>query len=183
MTLIGIAGSRELPEAMKPLVRQAVEAIAAKGKGIATGCAKGTDAEAVAAAPVVTEKGLPFWVYAQFEEDGRWAWPGTNREAVQRAEGTGVNVVYAAGGHVTDLRQRLHNRTVQMVEAVAKSGEGAGLIAFFGQEVSPGTRLSVTEAIAHELPVVAFTTTDRPPRIEAEWKRCKWLGGCWVLAQ
>ncbi len=168
--LVGFAGSRSLGRQWRVLVARAVRSVGRGGRGLAVGCATGADAFVVSSA---LSAGLAprLRVFAAFGPDGEGAWRCSARSGVDVAAGRGASVAWWAGGRGA-LVPRLRARTLAMVIAVARSGEGRGLVCFFGPGESRGTLLSARSAAASGVPVVAFRCGGELPSLgRGEWSR------------
>ena len=172
LTLVSFAGSRSLQPKWYALIKKVVSAVAKAGRGVAVGCARGAD-ELVIRACFAEGRALRvphLRIFAAFGPQGKGAWKHSATKTVtwaarfpqaSSAAGNGRRIVvhwWAGGDEHTKLIPRLKGRTRAMVEAVAASGEGRGLIAFVagGPNKSPGTWGAIRLAHEHDLPVVVF---------------------------
>lgn len=118
MPTVGFYGSRNLVGAGVVQIGVAVGAFARAGRDIATGCAVGADAVALAAA-LSSAGPSRTHIYAAFDEFGRGAWRMSNVKAVLMAAAAGADVHWLAGGPLTySLVYRLAARSRKMVAGV-----------------------------------------------------------------
>lgn len=200
--LVGFCGSRVLPPATLSLVRSVVCALGAAGRGLAAGCCVGADAAVLSAA---LEIGAPLAVFCAFGPGGAGAGAASAVRTVARAARSGASVTWwAGGGPQVPLRGRLAQRSLALVQAVAASGAGCGLVAFvggppprpFGSGAWPacgsGSWSSVAAAVRVGVPVVVFPAGEWAappgPPLSGGWMAvCPALpslddGGRWVPA-
>ena len=162
MATVGFYGSRGLPASYAGAIADAVARFAAAGRTIATGCAVGADAYALAAALESAGPGRTV-VFAAFDASGAGSWAQSNVAAVQAAAARGATVYWLAGGPLTHrLVWRLANRSKAMVQSLSTLGydEHSGLVGWVTRAPpgSPGSWGTVREAIARRLRCVVFPT-------------------------
>lgn len=154
---VAFAGSRSLPPSAAALVASVVAVFARSGRGVAVGCSVGADALVLQSA---VSLGAPVQVFAVGACGGQGFWGGSALSLVRWAFGRrGVSVAWCAGGPLSvRLVSRLARRSLACCWFAARSGPGAGLVAFVtgGLGASPGSWLSVRLAVRLGLPVVVF---------------------------
>jgi len=176
MGTVLFCGSRSLPAGESPQVARVVKAVAAAGHTIVTGCAIGGDAQVIQAC---LSQGLAsrLVIMCAFGSDGSGSWKGSAVGLVQQAAHAGANVQWwAGGGPGFQLIPRLKQRTAYAVEYVATSQGQKGVVAFVADTVSPGTWLTVQQAIEHSIPVVVFQSARLTRNLR------QFTGGAWLPA-
>lgn len=162
--MIGFSGPRDLDEKYRSLVHDVLDLTFPYD--IAVGCASGLD-------QMVVDNYSSLFVmefFAVFGPDGKGAAKLSNVAGIQRMVRTGHKVHWWAGGNESvPLTKRLSNRSLAMIDAVAKSSGKKGIIAFpnkapesewtkYGRWYSchSGTWGTVASAVAVGLPVIVF---------------------------
>jgi len=200
MTLVGICGSRNLSRKWEPLINTIVRATIKSGRGIAARCDLGGDALALRAcftkeASFIAPYLRVFAVFGPDEAGSDEQSATTLVEEVARyptasgVAGNGLRLVvnwWAGGDYVHSIDRRRADRTEAMVDAVAASGDGCGLIAFVagGPRQSPGTWHAIRLAHERGIPVVIFpcgcSLRDFPTLGDGHW--CTAGKGVWERA-
>lgn len=160
MPTVGFYGSRGLPASYAGAIAAAVTRFAGAGRTIATGCAVGADAYALAAALLSGGPGRTE-VYCAFDSSGAGSWAQSNVAGVQAAAAAGASVHWLAGGPLAyRLVWRLKNRSMAMVRSLSALGydEHSGVVGWVTKPPpgSPGSWGTVREAIARGLRCVVF---------------------------
>ena len=146
------------------LVSAVVRSVVRAGRSVSVGCAVGGDELVLRS---VVAAGGSARVFAVGEPSGRGFWSRSflrGESSVRRLlagapASASVSVSWAAGGPVSGrLSGRLLRRSLRSVWWSARSGAGAGLVAFVsgGFRSSPGSWRSVRFAVRLGLPVVVF---------------------------
>ena len=160
MSTVGFFGSRALGADQAGSIEACVARFAAAGRTMATGCATGADAYALAAALRSAGPSRTV-VFAAFDRSGVGSWRQSNVEGVQAAASAGATVHWLAGGPLTNrLVWRLVNRSRAMVDSLDAAGydEHSGIVGWVtgAPPRSPGSWGTVKVAIARGLRCVVF---------------------------
>ena len=140
--VVGFCGPRVAPVAAGLVVGRVVASVLQQGRGVATGCASGVDALAVAAA-LGAGAGSSLFVFAAFGPSGLGVVGSSSSVAgVATAAQSGAHVAWFAGGGpgsrpggtrsgapLPPARARLAARSLAFVRFVAGQGPGSGLVA------------------------------------------------------
>ena len=161
VSVVAVAGSRQLPHAGVALVQQVAAALVAGGQSLAVGCCVGADAavlSAVAAGQLPASRAQVFAAFgpvsppfqaARHTAPGAFALSAVGPVAGALLAGASVSW-WAGGGPGVPLGARLSARTRAVV------GAAGGLVAFPAGPGSCGTALAIECAVSRGLPVVAF---------------------------
>jgi hypothetical protein len=168
-----IAGSRTLGEVYMQFIHDRVQALVKAGRTIATGCAVGSDAIVIDSCLLLDTQPQ---VVAIGRSDGQGFWRGSVPTNILKR----CITTWEAGGSIdtVGLNQRLVNRTRALVN------QAHSLVAFFGQQHSPGTLLSCKLAVSRDIPTVAFALENfaLPSLGEGQWQPLA-TQGIWATAQ
>lgn len=141
----------------------------ALGRKILAGCSIGADAVVIEEA---RKRKAPFRIYSILDQKLNGGWKDTNRAGLDLAAFEGSEVVWLAGGPLTEsVGARLKMRTHRMLEDVVERGFGSGVIAFWAQ--TRGTEVAIETAVSLGLPVVLYPLAEG-----IEFPKLK--GGRWV---
>jgi proteasome lid subunit RPN8/RPN11 len=159
-----------------------VQAVAAAGHTIVTGCAVGGDQQVIAAC---LAQGLAsrLIIFAAFGSNGVGAWKGSAVAEVLAAAQAGASVQWwAGGGPGFALVPRLKQRSQAAVQFVAADTGTRGAVAFVGSTSSPGTWSTIRQAIGANIPSVVFQSPKLLQNL-AQFPNGTWLpagAGVWA---
>lgn len=161
--MIGFTGPRDLNPRYVTLVQDVLQSV--YPYDVAVGCASGLD-------KMVVDNYSSLFVmefFAVFGPNGEGSAKSSNVDGIQQMEKIGHKVHWWSGGKGDNLNQRLSNRSLAMVTAVANSTGKKGVIGFpnkaptnefrkYGKWYSchSGTWGTIATATAIGLPVVIF---------------------------
>jgi HK97 family phage portal protein len=184
---VAIVGSRDLPASARPLIDAVIAALLGRGRQIGTGDASGLDEQVIQSTLALNASGS-LHIFAAQGPAGRGAWRCSAKQIDQAAQ-RGAYVQYWAGGQGGTLRQRLVQRTIQVVDWAVGGGPGSGLIAFVTSMAPSGCRPAshwvscgsgtwgaAALAVGRGTPLVAF-----PYGGGRAWLP-DWPGGSWEVA-
>jgi DNA repair protein RadC len=153
-----------------------VQAVAAAGHTIVTGCAVGGDQQVIAAC---LAQGLAsrLVIFAAFGSNGVGAWKGSAVGEVLAAAQAGATVQWwAGGGPGFTLVPRLKQRSTAAVQFVAEGKGTKAVVGFVGSQVSPGTWSTALQAIEQGISVVVFQSPKLTDNL------AQFSGGTWLPA-
>lgn len=150
VAFVVFCGSRSLPASSSALVASVVGSVLRSGRGVATGCALGTDSLVVSSVLAVSGAASRLSVFAAFGPASP-PWPASRVSApdsssavssvsgVTAALSAGASVSWwAGGGPSIPLAGRLASRSAALVATVAASGEGRGFVGFVSSPCPSG---------------------------------------------